>query len=195
VAGPLILRAASAGDAASIAAIYAPYVRDSIVTFESDPPDAATMAARIAEGLDNQFPWIVATDPGGDIAGYAYAARFHARAAYRFTIEPTVYVARGRHGAGIGTALYEALLGIVTQQGFCEAIALVALPNAASVALHERHGFHRSGTYERSGHKLGRWIDVGLFQKSLAAQGTEPSEPRALGDSAIWSDLASLPRR
>ena len=171
------IRLATAADAAAIAEIYAPYVTGSTVSFEAEPPDAAEMAARIASG-GALYPWFVCEAEDGAIAGYASASDFRARHAYRFTVEISVYVGQGSHGRGIGRRLYETLLPLLDAQGFTQAIAAVTLPNEASVALHERLGFVRAGTYERVGFKLGQWLSVGLWQRPLAPLQDDPPEPR-----------------
>ena len=169
------LRRATGGDAAAIAAIYAPYVTGSIVSFETEAPDEAAMRERIEAG-GALYPWFVA-EGGGSVAGYAYACAFRTRPAYRFTVETSVYLAPGAQGRGVGAALYERLLGTLEAQGFTQAIAAISLPNPASVALHERFGFERAGTYARVGWKLGGWHDVGLWQRPLAPSETPPAEP------------------
>ncbi|MEA3033142.1 MAG: hypothetical protein QOH86_1158 [Sphingomonadales bacterium] len=170
------IRAASAEDAAAIAEIYRPYVAESYISFETEPPDAAEIARRMAAG-DDLYPWLGA-DQDGDLVGYAYASPFRTRAAYRFAVETTVYVREGAHGRGIGAALYAPLLELLESQGFTQAIGAISLPNPASVRLHERFGFRHAGTYARVGWKLGRWHDVGLWQRALAAPAVPPEEPR-----------------
>jgi phosphinothricin acetyltransferase len=172
------LRAAAPADAAALCAVYAPYVTESFVSFETQAPDAGEMRRRIESGGD-LYPWLVAED-GGELLGYAYAAAFRARSAYRFAVETTVYCARGRGGRGIGTALYERLLLVLRDQGFTEAIGAISLPNPASVRLHEKLGFRHVGTYRRVGYKLGAWHDVGLWQNPLSIADEPPAEPRAL---------------
>jgi L-amino acid N-acyltransferase YncA len=142
------ISAATADDAAAIASIYAPYVAGSIVSFETQPPDDAEMARRIA-GADGLYPWFVARD-GAETVGFAYACAFRTRPAYRFTVETTVYVADGAHRRGIGTLLYRILLPVLEAQGFAQAIAAITLPNEASVRLHEALGFSRSAPMRRS---------------------------------------------
>jgi phosphinothricin acetyltransferase len=181
----MILRAATPDDAAALSVLYAPYVADSFVSFETEPPDAAEMRRRIVGGGD-LYPWLVAEE-AGEVLGYAYASAFRPREAYRFAVETTVYCHRaGEHG-GIGTRLYRTLLAIVREQGFTQAIGAISLPNAASVGLHEKLGFRRCGTYERVGFKLGAWHDVGLWQCSLAAAADPPAEPRRLAEIG-WPD-------
>ncbi|WP_191992979.1 GNAT family N-acetyltransferase [Sphingomonas parva] len=170
------IRAATARDAAAIARIYAPYVDGSIVTFEEVAPNAAEMAPRIESGGD-LYPWLVAEE-AGEIAGYASAAAFRTRTAYRFAVETSVYVRQGVERRGIGSALYRPLIGTLEAQGFTQAIAAISLPNPSSVKLHERFGFAPAGVYRQVGWKLGRWIDVGLWQRMLAAPTDPPREPR-----------------
>jgi phosphinothricin acetyltransferase len=171
------IRRATSEDAAAIAAIYEPYVRDTAITFETEPPGPAEIAARMAAG-EGLYPWLVADREEGGVAGYVYAAAFRSRAAYRFAVETTVYLASDAQGRGVGTALYRPLLDLLERQGFTQAVAAIALPNEASVRLHERLGFRRTGTYERVGWKLGSWIDVGLWQRPLAAAEVPPRELR-----------------
>jgi phosphinothricin acetyltransferase len=188
----LILRRARQADAEAIAAIYTSYVRDTVISFESDPPDPAEMTERITSVLGSDLPWIIAGDGQGQVTGYAYATRFHSRHAYRFTVEPTIYLARHACGGGIGTQLYTLLLTILAELGYCQAVARVALPNPASVALHERCGFRQTGTQMGVGLKFGDWIDVALFQRSLctSADILPEREPLPLGKSACWASLA-----
>ncbi|MEA3050335.1 MAG: hypothetical protein QOG84_2171 [Sphingomonadales bacterium] len=176
------IRAASAEDAAAIADIYRPYVAESYVSFETEPPDAAEIARRMAAGGD-LYPWFGAEEEGR-LVGYAYASPFRPRAAYRFAVETTVYVRDGAHGRGFGAALYAPLLEALERQGFTQAIGAISLPNPASVRLHERFGFRHAGTYAQVGWKLGRWHDVGLWQRPLAVPAEPPEEPRLLRHQA-----------
>src|SRR3954464_6093450 len=144
----MTVRPATAADAAACAAIYAPYVTDTAVSFETDPPDAEEFARRILAAHD----WLVAED-GSGVFGYAYAATFHPRAAYRWACEVSVYLEMGRRRTGAGRALYEALLPRLAARGFRMAIAGMTLPNEASVGLHRALGFQPVGTYRPIGHK------------------------------------------
>lgn len=178
------IRLAAADDAGAIAALYAPYVTGSAVSFEGKAPDADEMRERIAKGGD-LYPWLVAEADGG-LAGYAYATAFRPRHAYRFTVETSVYVRQDGQRRGLGGALYGALLPLLEAQGFTQAIAAVTLPNEPSVRLHERLGFTRAGIYEQVGFKLGEWRSVGLWQRPLAAIAAEPEEPRPF--TSLWTD-------
>ena len=184
------VRVASPDDAAAIAAIYAPYVTASVISFETEAPDADEVARRMAEGGD-LYPWFVACDPETDaVLGYAYACAFRSRPAYRFSVETTVYVADGTQRRGIGTLLYGTLLPVLESQGYAQAIAAITLPNEASVRLHERLGFHQVGTYERVGFKFREWRSVGLWQRGLCRLSTRPEEPKPFSGA-----LAGLPPR
>jgi len=164
------------GDAAACAAIYAPFVTGSAVSFEEVPPTAAELAERIA-GYTERYPWIVA-EIDGEVVGFAYAAPHRPRAAYRWTVEVSVYVHQDRRRAGIGRALYGALLPLLRSQGLALAIAGITLPNDASVALHEAVGFTFVGSYPAIGFKAGAWRDVGFWQCRLVAPSDgAPPEP------------------
>lgn len=171
------VRAATERDAEAVAAIYAPYVSSTAVTFETEilSPDDVVERMRSGAGL---YPWFVAEDDQGAVIGYAYAARFRARNAYRFAVETTVYVDPRGHGQGIGRALYSRLLATLAAQGFTQAIAAIALPNQASIRLHEALGFVATGVYHQVGYKLDEWHDVGIWQRALAAPETPPREPK-----------------
>lgn len=182
------LRAATPGDAAAIAAIYAPYVTASAVSFETEAPDAAAIAARMAAAGDS-YPWLVAVDREDAVLGYAYASAFRPRPAYRYAVETTVYVAGEAQRRGVGGALYRALIPILEAQHYVQAIAAITLPNAASVALHEGLGFTPAGVYRQVGYKQGGWHDVGLWQRPLAPMTIPPKEPIALSAFAVLPSL------
>ena len=151
-------------DAEACAAIYRPFVSDSWVSFETEPPDTDEMARRIAD-YGGSHAWLVAQD-GGAIAGYAYGSQHRTRTAYASSCDVAVYVDPVRARAGIGRALYEALLPRLAQK-YHAAYAGIALPNPASIALHEAVGFTPVGIYREVGRKLGNWRDVGWWQKIL----------------------------
>lgn len=173
------LRTATPDDAAAVAAIYAPIVLHTAISFETEPPDAAEMRARIEKTLSS-LPWLVAEDSVGAVCGYAYASKHRERAAYQWSVDTTVYVREDLRGQGVGRALYGALLPLLAELGYCQAFAGIALPNAGSVALHEAVGFEPLGVYRNVGFKHGAWRDVGWWQRSLQPLGLpgEPSEPR-----------------
>jgi L-amino acid N-acyltransferase YncA len=170
------VRAATPDDAAAIAAIYAPYVTGSSVSFETAPPDEAEMRRRMEAG-GGLYPWFAATDESDALIGYAYATQFRPRPAYRYAVETSVYLDPDFHGRGAGRLLYETLLHTLEKQRFVQAIAAITLPNDASVRLHEAMGFVSAGAYRQVGYKGGRWLDVGLWQRGLAPATNPPTEP------------------
>jgi phosphinothricin acetyltransferase len=174
------VRLASPQDGPGLAAIYRPYVTDSVISFEEDPPDSAEMARRVAQTLP-EYPWLCGLD-GGAIAGYAYAGQHRARAAYRWAADVSVYVAGGRHRQGIGRALYSALFRLLALQGYCRLFAGITLPNPASVGLHEAMGFSLVGVYRQVGWKFGGWHDVGWWQRPPDNIPSPPAEPRKLAE-------------
>jgi phosphinothricin acetyltransferase len=175
-AGRAVVRDADERDAEACAAIYAPYVTDTAITFETDPPPPAEMAARIATAI-RTHAWLVLEDDGR-VVGYAYGGPYKSRAAYRWSCEVSVYVERGRRRTGGGRALYAALFERLAGRGFRTAVAGMTLPNEASVGLHRAMGFEPVGTYRRIGWKHGRWHDVAWTQRTLAAGQDPPAEPR-----------------
>lgn len=174
----LRIRVATAADAEGVHAIYAPVVRDTPISFETEVPDVAEMRSRILKTLP-LFPWLVAED-GNGVAGYVYAGRYAERAAYRWSATVSVYVHERWRGQGLGRRLYGELLQGLTDLGYCQAFAGITLPNAGSVALHESVGFRPVGVYPNAGHKHGRWHDVGWWQKPLQRP-DPPPEPRPFG--------------
>jgi L-amino acid N-acyltransferase YncA len=169
---------ANASDAASVRAIYAPVVESTTISFELDVPSEDEMAARIA-GCQPAHPWLIASD-GDDVTGYAYAGRFSGRPAYDWSVETSVYVAESARGRGVGGALCAALLAVLAAQGYRQAMAGIALPNPASVALHEAAGFSPVGVYQAVGWKFGAWHDVGWWQRPLAPVDAPPTPPTPL---------------
>lgn len=160
------LRDAQAGDAAALVAIYNHFILNTAISFEETAIDAAAMAQRIADVQDGGLPWIVLAD-GEQIFGYAYATKWRVRHAYRFSVETSVYLHPERGGGGLGTRLYTELLRRLRDAGVHLAIGGIALPNAASVALHERMGFRKVAHFEEVGFKFGAWRDVGYWQLRL----------------------------
>lgn len=160
----ITLRTGSPADAPAIAAIYEPYVTGSAISFELTPPTSDLITARMA--ATPRLPWWVAVD-GGAVVGFAYASPHRTRAAYRWSVEVSVYVASSHHGLGAGGALYRRLLSDLRGLGYVSAYAGITLPNSASVRLHERAGFTRTGVFRNAGYKHGRWHDVGWWYRPL----------------------------
>lgn len=172
------LRFVSLRDDAAIAAIYAPVVAETAISFETVPPDAGAMRARIAT-QPAVLPWVVA-EIDEAVAGYAYASSFRGRAAYRFSVEVGVYVAAGARRRGAGTALYGALLRLLELQGYRRAFAGIALPNDVSIALHRAVGFSAAGTVHAAGFKFDRWHDVAFYERGLAPLDVPHRDPLAI---------------
>jgi len=160
------IRAATAADGDSVAAIYDHYVLGTVVTFEETAVPGAVMGERIAAVLDTGLPWLAAVEDGG-VTGYAYASWWNTRSAYRHTVECAAYLAPGATGRGLGTALYEQLFDQLRRLDMHAVIAVIALPNPASVALHERFGLRPAGRFPEVGRKFGTWVDVGYWQGTL----------------------------
>jgi L-amino acid N-acyltransferase YncA len=180
------IRLATPDDAAQVAEIYAPYC-DTPISFELIPPSAEEMRGRMAKVL-SQYPWLL-YEHGEEVLGYAYASQHRERAAYRWSVDTSVYIREGRQRRGIGRCLYSSLLSILPLQGYVNAYAGVTLPNPASVGLHEAMGFQAVGTYRKVGFKCGTWYDVAWFGRSLQQHPGEPESPRPLREvcqTAAW---------
>lgn len=160
------IRSATAEDAAQVAEIYNHFVLTSTITFEEEPVPVAEMAQRIGEILAISLPWLVAMR-GSQVAGFAYAHRWKARAAYRYSTEVTVYVRDGLGGSGIGSRLYARLFALLKAAGTHVVIGGVALPNEVSLRLHQKFGFEQVAHFKQVGFKFDRWIDVTYWQLIL----------------------------
>lgn len=170
------VRDADERDATACAAIYAPYVRRTAITFETRPPTAAEMAERITHAV-RTHAWLVCEE-AGRVVGYAYAGPFAARDAYRWACEVSVYCEQGRRRTGAGRALYGVLLERLVARGFRTAVAKMTLPNEATLGLHAAFGFQPVGVHRAIGYKLGAWHDVAVSQLALASDAGTPTEPR-----------------
>lgn len=157
------IRDATPTDARACAEIYDPFVRDTAVSFESDPPDEAELARRI-RAAQARHAWLVAVSDE-QVQGYAYATDFRTRAAYRFSCETSIYVAPMARGTGVGRALYEALFVRLAARGFTVAVGGMTLPNPASEALHRSLCFELVGVHRAVGWKFDRWHDVAMYQR------------------------------
>ena len=179
-----VVRDAVEADMEAVARIYGHYVEHGLATFEEVPPTAAEMLARRGKALAIGAPYLVA-EIDGDVVGYCYATPYHARAAYRHTLEDSVYVAPGLGGRGVGGALLAELIARCEAGPWRWMIAIIGdSGNAASIALHRRHGFAPVGTLRSVGFKLGRWVDVPIMQRALGP-----------GDSTPPDDFTAPPAR
>src|SRR5437764_7607669 len=171
------IRLAHEEDAAAMLAIYAPYVRDTAISFETEPPSEEEFRQRVRATLEVGL-WLLC-EAGGSMLGYAYGGRFHPRRAYQWTVEVTAYVHADHHPKPVGLGLYTSLLGCLALQGFRSAVGIIALPNPASVGLHERMGFAPAGVLRAVGSQHGRWPDVDWWQRALGEHDRSPAPPRA----------------
>ncbi len=194
------IRLARAGDVEAMLDIYSPVVRETAISFELTPPTRDEFAARLESALE-RTPWLVC-EIGGEVAGYAYAGPLRSREAYQWSVEVTVYAHSEHRRRGVGKAVYTSLFECLKVQGYCNAYAAIALPNSASVALHEGLGFEYIGTYRSVGYKLGAWRDVGWWQREILPPTDSPRAPAALGavvdsgrfQSALRAGLKELRR-
>ena len=169
------VRSATPDDAAACAAIYAPYVEGTAVSFETEPPSVEVVRGRLESAL-RTHAWVVLEDDGR-VVGYAYAGPYKERAAYRWSCEVSVYLEQGRRRTGAGRVLYEALFERLVERGYLVAVAGMSLPNPASEGLHRALGFEDVGTWRRIGHKHGRWYDVHWVQRPLVPPHDVPDPP------------------
>lgn len=172
------IRLATPNDAHQIAAIYAPFCTDTIVSFEVDAPSPETMAERIGS-ITERFPWLI-LDDDGTVAGYVYASKHRERAAYQWAVDVTAYIAAPYRRKGVGRALYTALLRVLVVQGFYKAYAGIALPNDASVGLHTALGFEPVGVYCGVGYKFNVWHDVAWYGLAVQPEQPAPAPPRGV---------------
>ncbi|MDZ7632135.1 MAG: arsinothricin resistance N-acetyltransferase ArsN1 family B [Gemmatimonadaceae bacterium] len=153
-------------DTAALAAIYNHFVTDTIVTFEETPITGDEMLRRVQVVRAAMLPWLVAM-VDGRVAGYAYASKWKERIGYRHSVESTVYLAPTIAGRGVGSALYDRLFATLAERGVHAVMGGIALPNDASVALHEKFGMRKVAHFTAVGYKFGAWIDVGYWQRIL----------------------------
>ncbi|GAC1652089.1 MAG: GNAT family N-acetyltransferase [Gemmatimonadaceae bacterium] len=164
------IRSATAADGEALAAIYSPAIENSVISFELESPDGAEMNRRVS-GVTVRTPWLVC-EHRGCVVGYAYASPHQDRPAYMWSVNVSVYVHPDAQRAGVGRALYTSLFAVLVLQGYRNAYAGITLPNLASLKLHEALGFSPVGIYRQVGYKLGRWHDVGWFERLLAPRRT-----------------------
>ena len=175
------IRVATANDAEEVKDIYAPYVRDTPISFESTPPTADEMGERI-ENDHPHLPWLVYEEDGA-VLGYAYAGPHRPREAYQWCVDSSVYVREDSHRRGIARGLYTSLLEILRLQGFYNVYAGATLPNPASVGFHESMGFEPVGIYEDVGYKDGSWYDVKWWHRSIRERDPAPEPPLTLAEA------------
>lgn len=161
----MIIRSAQLADAKAIRDIYQPYVTDTAITFEVDVPTVQEFEKRITQTLAH-FPYLVAEEEGV-VVGYAYASTYYARAAYDWTVELSIYVAKETRGKGIGSALYEALEEELKARGYLRFLACIAVPNEASISMHKKRGYVQVAHFPKIGFKFNQWHDIVWMQKTI----------------------------
>lgn len=182
------IRPAEPEDAAQITAIYGLNIATGVVVFDERAPSVEEMQVRM-RGENGLYPWLVATNGDDEtILAYAHADRFRPPHTYRFVVETRLLTAGDMHRQGVGRLLYEALLDTLRAQRFTQAISAVTLPNDALIHLHESVGFRRAGVYREVACKEGRWVDVGLWQASLAEPTSPPQEPKPFSETGLVRD-------
>ena len=174
------LRRAHLEDAEAILEIYAPYIRNTNITFEYEVPSLSEFRDRMA-GIMEGYPYLIC-EIDGIAAGYAYAHRYKERAAYQWSAELSIYLGRDSTGRGLGRRLYGALMELLRLQGVRTVYGCVTLPNAGSEGLHAAMGFRLTGTWHRAGFKCGAWRDVGWFEKTIAPYDPSPAPVRPIGE-------------
>jgi L-amino acid N-acyltransferase YncA len=173
-AAPLTLRLARVADLPAITEIYRHHVLHGLGSFEEEPPDLAEMTKRHAEISGRLLPYLAA-ERAGTLVGYAYAAPYRPRSAYRYTVEDSIYVAPGAQRSGAGHHLLAELIARCTEAGYRQMVAVIGdSANAASIGLHLKHAFRPLGTIEACGYKHGRWVDSVIMQRTLGAGGSTP---------------------
>ncbi|MEH2107018.1 arsinothricin resistance N-acetyltransferase ArsN1 family B [Nostoc sp.] len=184
------IRLANESDALEMLAIYAPVVRETSISFEIEPPSKTEFEGRI-NNYQQQMPWLVC-EINGKLLGYAYATPYRTRAAYQWSVESSVYVDVESRRKGVAKALYTSLFGLLQLQGFYNVFAAIALPNPASVAMHEAVGFSPVGVFYRVGYKFNEWHNVGWWQLSLQQELPLPVNPPLslleAQKSALWNE-------
>ena len=158
-----MIRTATNADAIKIAKIYNYFITNTFITFEEEPVSADEICTRISNSISASLPWLVLED-NGEVIGYAYATQWRARPAYKHSVETTVYLSKNYSGKGLGKLLYSKLISELTASGLHTAIGGIALPNEASVGLHESLGFKKVAHFQEVGNKFNKWIDVGYWQ-------------------------------
>ena len=187
------IRLATPADSDALLVIYAPYVTDTVITFELEPPSSAEFEARVRT-ITALHPYLVHTIDG-TITGFAYASPYHERAAYRYDASVSIYLRPEWHGKGIGKKLYTTLFALMRAQGFRTAYAGITLPNPKSVRIHEAFDFSPIGVYRKTGYKFGKWLDVIWMEKRLGDFDGDPGEIVPVGDlpeDAVRTLLASV---
>ena len=189
------IRTARSEDAAALAAIYAPFVTGTVVSFEFDAPSVEEFQRRI-EATSTAFAYVVAeVVESGEIAGYAYYGTLRSRPAYQWAAETSIYLAPAHQGRGLGSVLVEAIERLMAAQGIALSVACITSDNTGSIAFHERLGYEHCGEFCNCAFKLGRWLSVTWMEKQLLPCTEKPAERRTLTDADIEPVLAAANER
>lgn len=180
MSGKVTIRFANPSDAAPLCKIYEPYVLNTTISFETVPPDEREFARRISD-ISKSFPYLVC-ESDGEIIGYAYAHLYRERAAYRWDAELSIYLIENAHGTGAGKALYTALLRFLKLMDYQTVYGVVTCPNPKSDRFHLAMGFENTGTLQKSGYKLGKWVGVTTYQLFIGSHPKNPPEPLSISD-------------
>lgn len=170
----MLIRPVVSADVSDILEIYAPYIKDTAITFETEVPTLEEFTKRI-ESIKTEYPYLVC-EFGDKIIGYAYVSRHRARSAYKYSVDVSVYVDLNYQHMGAGKALYTALFEQLKSYDFYTAYASITMPNEKSTGLHKAFGFYEIGTYHNVGYKNGKWLDVAWFEKQLKKYDTPKKE-------------------
>lgn len=182
---PLTLRDATPADLPVITEIYRESVLNGVATYEIEPPSQAEMTTRFSTIVDHGYPYIVATDEAGAIIGYAYASAFRTRAAYRFLVEDSIYLAPSARGRGAGKMLLMELVRRCAALGFRQMVAVIGGAHPASIAVHRSLGFEDQGLMKATGFKHGRWLDTAIMQLALG-DGLESDPPQGVYPDTLY---------
>ncbi len=186
------IRPATVEDAADILSIYANYIRETTVTFETEVPSVEEFGERIEKVLLS-YPWLVC-EVNGVVAGYAYASKHGERAAYKWSVDLSIYISKKYQRRNIATALYKALIVLLQRQGYVMGYAGVSVPNLKSEEFHKRFGFQEVGTFENAGYKLGEWRGVKWFAIQLSECLKDPQLPMMLQEAVDDNALKEVLR-
>ncbi len=179
-----MIRPVQLTDAASLLDIYRPFILNSGVTQETEVPSVDEFTNRIEQTIAER-PWLVA-ELNGRLAGYAYAGKHRERKGYQWCVESSVYLHADFFGKNIAAALYNALLDLLTLQGYVNVYAVITLPNVNSVSFHEKFVFRYLTTYKKIGYKLNKWHDVGWWEYQINAYDANTLIPfPALNDETV----------
>lgn len=174
------IRLATEADSTSVLEIYAPFVKDTVISFEYEVPTVSEFSKRM-DNIQKKYPWLIC-EVNDNIVGYAYASQFNGRAAYDWSVDFSIYIKPEYHKKKIGKALYTALSQLLRLQGYCNAYAGVTLPNIKSESLHESFGFKPVGVYHNVGFKFGNWYDVKWFELEIQEHFKIPINPKTINE-------------